>query len=1057
MAQPLARDEQGNIWDVSDPANPKFVSHGNSPLASPTLPYQAPQAATNLQRSQVEARIATDTAAAQEAKAKADAEAAQIAAKTAQEQWAINHPSEGSTASMSGPQYLQYLQKTNPGRAAYIQGLAEGRIPFPSAQMMRSPAGQALLTDVMRADPTIDATNYATRAAARKNAAVGGLGQSDNALITAVGHAARLKGLVPDVFGGPVTPLNSIANEVDSHLLSGKQPAYDQNAQLLGDEVAAAYGTNSQGKQNEAGAQFSSSLSAKQKMDNIHGAIDLLASKLAANRAQFVYGNGGLSKPDFMLLPAQTREELMSVAPDVAQKYFAGVPSMPNTTGGGGTGGGTPTGGTPPLTAPPGTPASSTDGFSETGDPQSAAFWEQAARSGTPYSQALSGWQQMNAQRGVRGDVPAPPSGYQKAVDWYKTHPADPQPLFSGISRTPMSMGDQLISNVAGSAPGVFTANAMNAATAGLPVLAAGDKGQFYQQYANSAHPGAAFAGDLAGTVAGAVGANHLLKGASVALSDAPVIGKAARGLVNNPGARGFLANELYGGTYGAASNPDHPLEGAAIGAGTAAAGDAVARFLLAPVGRAVGGKAAGMFGYRPPVALNSGESAIVKPVFGNSDALSGVQQNLTDAANLNLPYSLADSNPQLRALAGSAARKSPDVMELGNTLLNPRALGQADRTLQGISTNLAQPGDLKTMIAEARSKAQQIAQPHYEQAFNAEAPNDPRINDVLRTPDGEEAVRRAYRIALNRGESPADLSFSVDSSGEPIINASPNWKTLHYTKMGLDSLVEDKRDPVTGALNLNDPWTQSVNMLRGQFRGRLGELNPAYAKANQVYSDAISNGSAAEGGYGAAAPGVTPTQAQLGFGNQTEANAPFFQRGYASNMADTVNNTRFTANPMARIYGSPAQQAKVASIFPNGASNFGRLAQLENDMSATRNEVLGGSQTAARTQADKMFDNIELGNAAMKGIMSGGTSIPFDMAEVGLRKAGNGVFNRMSAAKAAQIGPLLLNQDPTAANAALNDMIARNAAYRRYLTATGNAGGLFGSAAMLPLIPQGQ
>jgi len=1030
-----------------------------SPLASPALPYQAPTAAADLTGKTISNTKESATLPYDVTKARNEAAKSGIDVRAAQADLNIKTGTPPGDLSKTGPSYIASLPA---GVRDLAQAMLNGNYKGAITTSRNPVVMQAALAAQHATDGKFDAGKYDERLSLIKsltdpNSQLG-------ALNTALAHAGVLYDQAGNVAGheqfGPFhdSPLSTAVNAVQNWWNSNSPDVstYEGTVGKYGPEQAKAYGIGTGGERQGIEQQYSVNLPLDTKRSLLANDAKLYAGKIAS----LSHGYDMLGANNVLdYLSPDAKAALQKIAPDEYNRIVgigvAGNKQQPPS--GPGIGGPPSGGGFTPVAGSPGTPTASTNGYNEAPDPQGAAVWEQAARSGVPYSQALAAWQQFNAQRGVTGSVPAPPSSYQKAVDWYKVHPADPKPLFTGVNQKPMSMGDRMVSNVAGSSPGVFTANALNAATAGLPVLAAGDKGQFYQQYANTAHPGAAFAGDLAGTIAGAVGTNRLLKGASLALSDAPGVGRVARGLVDNPGVRGFVGNELYGGTYGAASNPDHPFVGAAVGAGTAAAGDAAGRFLIAPVARSVTGRAAGMFGYRPPVALNSGEAAIVKPVFGNADALSGVQQNLGDAANLNLPYSLADSAPQLRALAGSAARKNPDVMALGNNLLNPRALGQADRTLQGISDNLAQPGDLKTMIAEARAKAQQIAQPHYEQAFSAEPPNDPRLNEVLRTPDGEEAVRRAYRIALNRGESPADLSFSVDSSGEPIINASPNWKTLHYTKMGLDSLVEDKRDPITGALNLNDPWTQSVNMLRGNFRGRLGELNPAYAKANQVYSDAISNGSAAEGGYGAAAPGVTPTQAQLGFNNQTEANAPFFQRGYASNMADTVNNTRFTANPMARIYGSPAQQAKVASIFPNGAPNFGRLAQLENDMAATRNEVLGGSQTAARTQADKMFDNIELGNAAMKGIMTGGASVPFDVAEVGLRKAGNGLFNRMNAEKAAQIGPILLNQDPAAASAALNDMIARNTAYRRYLTATGNAGGMFGASALLPFIPQGQ
>jgi hypothetical protein len=1061
MAQSLARDEQGNIWDVSDPKNPRFVSAGQSPIhsafAAPTLPYQGPQAQTNLAKSQVETQIAQDTAAAQEQKAKNEAVSSGIKVKSDQVDLNMKTGTPPGDLTKTGQAYLATLP---PGVGDLTREMLNGNYKG-SITTSRNPiVMQAALAAAHATNGNFDAGKYDERLALIKsltdpNSQLG-------ALNTALAHAGVLYDQAANVAGGTWfghTPLSTAVNAVENWW-QGNSPAvanYEGTVGKYGPEQAKAYGIGTGGERQGIEQQYSVNLPLDTKRSLLSNDARLYAGKIAS--LAHGYDMLGANNPLDYLSP-DAKDALAKIDPQTYQKIFgaasgaqqngASIPPVgPSGPGNPPTGDVNPNGG-----------MGAAQGYTSHPDTQGAAFVDNLVRQRVPYAQAAQQYTDFMKQRGYPNATPFAPSQYNAAVKWAQSHPnlaSSYNPaIAASIYDRKLNAGEQLLSNVAASGPGVLTANAANAATAGLPVLAAGDQGQFYQQYANAAHPNYALAGDVAGTIAGISGVNKGLKAGAEAAQDLPIFGRVARGLLDKPGIRGMVANDLYGGAYGAASNPDHPFIGGAAGALTAQAGDSLGRFLIAPAGRAVAGKAGGMFGYRAPLPLNSGDAAIVKPL-STPDAISGVQQNLTDAANLNLPYSLADASPQLRALAGSAARKSPDVMALGNNTLNPRALGQADRAIEGITKNLAQPGDLKTMLADARARAQQISQPFYEQAFNAPAPNDSVLNDVLRTPDGEEAVRRAYRIALNRGENPAELDFSVDSSGDPIINAKPNFKTLHYTKMGLDSLVEDKRDPVTGVLNLNDPWTQSVDMLRRQFRGRLGELNPAYAQANEAYANAVGNGSAAEAGYGATAPSVTPTQAQNGFANQSPDNAPFFQRGFASNMADTVNNTRFSTNPMARIYGSPAQQAKVASIFPNGAQNFGRLAQLENDMSATRNEVLGGSQTAARTQADKMFDNLDIGVDLAKAAATHGASIPFDLAMTGARKAGNGLFNRMSLAKADQIGPILLNQDPLGANAAINDMLARNAAYQRYLTASRNYGGMFGASTLLPFIPQGQ
>jgi hypothetical protein len=1025
----------GNVQYVR--TNGAWLPKVASPFAAPALPYEGPQAAANLQRTQQEVRQAEATAAATTAKTKAEAQSAELAAQTAQEQWNINHPAQNGTAGMSGPQYMHYLQQTNPGRAAYIQGLSEGRVPFPSAQMMRTPAGQALLTDVMRADPTIDATNYTTRSAARKNAATGTLSKEDNALITAVGHAAELHNLVPDVYGKEFQPFNSVANFVQGHFFGGDQPTYDMTAKRVGAESAAAYSEGTGGERAQNAEDFSSSLATGQKYKNIDQDIRLLASKLAANRAQFAYGNGQLAKPDFMLLPPQTREQLMKVAPEVARQYFSGIPAMgsnnpPPPSAGNMT----------PPTGPTGGMTPSTDGYNLTPDQAQSNFWNGAIHAGTPYRQALKQWEGM-----VHGSAivsPPDPDAYNKAVAFAQAHPNTPYSPVESFNKTPVGPIRQTLTDAAFSGPGVAAGHFVDSAAANLPTLLAGDQGARYNAISNAMHPNwALFGGDIPGTIAGALGAGKAVEGAS------PFLGRFGSLIGGNPARAALTGDTAFFGASGAAQNPDDPIAGAALGMASGAAGNLAGRYLVGPVFRKGADALGGMFGgkFAPPAPLDAGQNTLFKRTQG--DPLAAIQGNLQDAANLNLPYSLADANPQLRALAGSAVRKSADVRALAEDTLAPRQAGQAERAISQINTNLAPVGDVPTLMADARTRAQQAAAPLYQSAATHPAPNDPKLLEMLDTPAGQQAIRNGYNIALNNGENPGELSFATDAEGNPVLKGLPNWKTLQYAKMGLDKVVTDNANPLTGKLDLSDPNAKAINSLRARFVGRLGELNPDYAAANAAYEGQISQGTAAQRGAAATAIGTTPEQAQAAVANAGQ-NLPHFQQGYASNLADVIGRNRLTSDPYKLIYGSPFQRQNMGIVFPNGVGSFDRANSLEGDMAKTAYETLGGSPTAARTEADKAFDNAEIATDLGAAALTHGASLP-GLGMTALRKFANASANRMSNAKAAQLGPLLLNTDPNANLLMLNQIAQMGAARRAYLqnfgAVTGNLGaGMFGA-----------
>ena len=763
MAGPqLARDEAGNIWDTSS-GKAVLVRQAPPPSmqvkpAPPAYPYEGPQAAATLARTQQEVKQAEATAAANTEKANADAQSAKISAAQAQEQYNINHPQANGTEGMSGPQYLKFLQQTDPGRAAYVQGLSEGRVPFPSPQMMRTPAGQALLTQVMRADPTIDATNYTTRAAARKNAATGTLGQSDNALVTAIGHAARLESLVPQVYGTKVTPFNSIANAVDSSLFGGQQPAYNQNAQLLGDEVAAAYGTNSQGKQNEAGAQFSSSLSSGQKNNNILGAIDLMASKLAANRAQFAYGNGQLGKPDFMLLPAQTRDQLLSIpgAAPIVGKYFSGIPSMG--------GGSAPPPGGPPSSPPPigpdysgmGGPNGGAGSTVATGqyrnqfDPVMANTFSAFIQKGVPYQTAAAFAQS-------HGATPPDPQTYASAVAFAKAHGGAVN--VEANKSVPTTLGEQLASSPAAA----FTAGAATGATAGLSDVAGrslvGPQWDANRQALAATNPGSDLAGNVIGGVGGMFGANAAADALGIAAKARAALGAAKAAKL---GQYAPMATDIgYGGTYGASEDPNNPLQGALTGAATAGIGGAGARTMLRATGRAIaptGGNLAPIYQANPDF----------RPTIGQT--LSASDSRLARAVGLG--EQAAESIPVLGGIQTSARTAATDQMQRGafnqalgdlapfNPVLGRDVSQLPSGVTKGDEAHAFMQNAFNDAYKTARSGMQFVADPQYAQDFGAWQ-NSP--SSMALSSDQENNVQNAISKALKGRVQTADGISAMD------------------------------------------------------------------------------------------------------------------------------------------------------------------------------------------------------------------------------------------------------------------------------------------------------
>jgi hypothetical protein len=694
------------------------------------------------------------------------------------------------------------------------------------------------------------------------------------------------------------------------------------------------------------------------------------------------------------------------------------------------------------------------NGFNERPANDAGAFIDSMVQQRAPYATALAEFnRRFPGFKGPNGESGFSPSQYQAAVDFYQRHPGLGSNPARAIERTPLSGVERANNALAQTGPVAGIGHFANAAVGGIPTLLAGDQGQYFNQVSRQQHPVYSALGDIGGAVAGALGVNRGLKAGGEAISDfAPGLSK----FLGRAGPRAALADTVYGGTFGATQNPDDPLAGAAIGAGSMLAGNAVGRFVLGPGIAAAGttrpGRAvAGMFGGPAPAArLPSGDNQIAG---ATGKSVGEILQKMDEASNLGLPFSLADASPQLRVLAGSAVRKSPNVRQLAEDTLGPRQLGQGDRAIAAINTHLAPTADIGQLTDDALTRARAASQPLYEKAMQRVAPSDAKLTELMNTPAGQSAAREAYTIALNKGEKPGDLSFHTLDDGTIVIDGNPNWRTLQYMKQGTDSIVEKARNQTTGQLNLKDPSVRGLSDFRTQFTNRLHVLNPDLEAADNAFAKFAKQGTAANMGAAATARTVTPDTVAGVIGNTAPEHLPFYRQGFASSLANRVDNAPFSSDPYKLIFGSPAQQAKVLSVFPEGAPTFGRINSLEGDMAKTAHETLGGSPTAARVAADSAFDG-PMGLAGDLAFTAAtGTPTPSLLARAG-RAGMDHIRLGRGTKRAEQIGPILLDTDPAKSAAYLRNLTDLAAARREYLARSRAAGGMFGAPLALPFIP---
>lgn len=430
----------------------------------------------------------------------------------------------------------------------------------------------------------------------------------------------------------------------------------------------------------------------------------------------------------------------------------------------------------------------------------------------------------------------------------------------------------------------------------------------------------------------------------------------------------------------------------------------------------------------------------------------------LAEARDLGVPMALADADPILTRLAGSAARLSPEAESYAIGGLLPRSRGQIDRFGQAIERDLgplANPMEQSDMLLQ---QARTNAAPLYERAYEAPVIGTPDIDAILNTPFGRQSLSKARNIAANDRRDPQAMGFRLDENGnvslDPTVNIGSDeagnlttfqnplqqrgytMQALDQTKQGMDDVLEQYRNPVTGRLDLT-PAGRAENGVRADFLTALDQQNPAYAEARRAYAGPMELRDALAAGRDAVKQ--TPREVEAIGNRMSPAEMDQMRLGYRVGLNDRANDMRFSSNPFEGTLGTPAAEQRLTSVY--GLDNPGvirllRQRDLERQLAGTTNDILGNSKTAKRLQADESF---------MGGIPGGIIDVGADIA-VGNMPLGSAVraFGARSISDrlrigamrnaervASDMGPILFNTDTPMVIDELSGILSRTANYR--------------------------
>jgi len=284
------------------------------------------------------------------------------------------------------------------------------------------------------------------------------------------------------------------------------------------------------------------------------------------------------------------------------------------------------------------------------------------------------------------------------------------------------------------------------------------------------------------------------------------------------------------------------------------------------------------------------------------------------------------------------------------NTLVG-RASGAAQRVQAMIKSAFGTDDEFNATLSDLQDGQKAAAAPLYQKAFQSAPVTNTRIQNMLATPELQTGIKRG--LTIQRIESAADgVPFNpsdyaitgFNEAGDPIIGNVPNMRLLDAGKKGLDAMIGDETDSVTGKVS---EMGRALVKLKQSYVKQLDGINPAYAAARQAFSGPAQSQNALQMGRNFLNEDAETTAEDVA--NLAPGDKKFFQIGAARALSDKA-----AANPNAtvkNILTNDLTKQKLQAALPskNAYYDFAQNAQNEANMSATKNAVLGNSSTVGQ------------------------------------------------------------------------------------------------------------
>jgi hypothetical protein len=208
--------------------------------------------------------------------------------------------------------------------------------------------------------------------------------------------------------------------------------------------------------------------------------------------------------------------------------------------------------------------------------------------------------------------------------------------------------------------------------------------------------------------------------------------------------------------------------------------------------------------------------------------------------------------------------------------------------------------------------KEREASNPLYEKALSNPVAWDERLQQFIDDPIVKSGIAKGVRIqrleslAEDKPFNPNDYAIKdFNEAGDPIIGPTPNMRTLNVVKKGLDAMVEDSKDSVTGKLSEEG---RAINGVRKAFLSKLDDINPDYKAAREAWAGPTKVQEAFNRGLNV----FQNRSGSSGVNTTPEALAAWHEGASQSEQAATKLGARAAFEQQMRASGDPAAKAGV-------------------------------------------------------------------------------------------------------------------------------------------------